>query len=93
MSIASHNTRHLPQQALADLRRSSVQLCWYLETRSDLDAEERRALEEAVGEIFYVTDGLSLALGVESDSDEPDFRSLIRHADLLSSMVNTLVSH
>lgn len=87
------NPRQQPQDALEGLRLSSLQLCWYLDSQGDLDQAERGAVLEAIGEIGYIADGLSLALGVQGDFDEPDFSGLLHQADRLTAMVASLVSH
>ncbi|WP_137917064.1 hypothetical protein [Hydrogenophaga sp. 2FB] len=81
-----------PSTCLSELRQSGLQLCLLLERKSDLDAAERNALFETIGQISYISDGISLAMCVSGPMDIPDFTALIENADKLNSMVGSLLA-
>lgn len=84
-----------PAQCLAELRRSNLMLCHYLEScekRNLLSEAEKNAVFNTIGQIGYVDAALALALGVVSETDVPDFETLTENAGRLSRMVQDLVS-
>lgn len=81
-----------PSTCLSELRQSGLQLCLLLEKKADLAPEERNALYETIGQISYISDGISLAMCVSGPWDVPDFSSLVENADRLNLMVGSLLA-
>lgn len=81
-----------PATCLAELRQSGMQLVLFIESQKALPAEDRNALFGTIGQISFIADGLSLAMCVESETDVPDFASLLENAERLNAMVQDLVS-
>lgn len=92
MHLIMEMTTKSPAVCLAELQQSGLQLCLFIEKQPNLAPDDRQALFGTIGQISFIADGLTLAMCVESETDVPDFASLIENADRLNSLVRDLMT-